>query len=111
MNTGNMRHTIKFYRVINTQNEVGEFIESKELFYSTKAEVQFDKVQDSGSKFDKAWANRLVIKTRYSKSLTPLIDSCSGYVVEFQSKTYKIISYESWNNLQKFITFYVQKDD
>ncbi|MGY3856853.1 phage head completion protein [Aeromonas veronii] len=110
MNTGNMRNSVKVYHLVQTQNEVGEFQNTKELFVEMKAEVQFEKVQDSGSKFDKAWANRLVIKTRYSKSLTPLIDSCSGFVMEFQNKTYKIVSYESWNMVQKFITFYVEKD-
>ena len=110
MNTGNMRNAITIYQSVQTRNEVGEIIQDKSLFMSVKAEVQFEKVQESGSKFDASWSNRLVVKTRYSKSLMPVITNRSSFSIEFQGNMYSIKNYESWNHVQKYITFYIEKN-
>ena len=54
MNTGNMETQSSFYRVIKTQMKwVSSLNQKRTVLSYKKAEVQFDKVQDSGSKFDK----------------------------------------------------------
>nr|WP_324002251.1 hypothetical protein [Aeromonas dhakensis] len=75
-----------------------------------KAEVQFEKVQESGSKFDTSWSNRLVVKSRYGNRMMGIINNRSGFEFEFQGNTYKLVNFEQWNQVQKFITFYIQKD-
>ncbi|MGY6036642.1 phage head completion protein [Aeromonas sp. AE23HZ002T15] len=104
-----MKNTVKIFKNISTKNEVGEIVNTQELFLSIKAEVQFERVQESGSKFDAGWSNKLIVRTRYSKSLMPLITSRDGFSMTFQGTEYKIMNYEMWNQTQKYITFYIQK--
>lgn len=110
MNTGNMRNTVKIYKRDLTINEVGERTYTTSLYMTIKAEMQFEKVQESGSKFDASWSNRLVVKSRYGNRMMGIINNRGGFEFEFQGNTYKLVNFEQWNQVQKFITFYIQKD-
>lgn len=111
LNTGNMKNSVIIYRNIETQNSVGEVELTRELFLNIKAEVQFDRTVDSESKFDSSWCNRLVIRTRFARSMMPVIDSRDGFAFEFQGKVYRLINYDMWNQVQRYITFYVEVDN
>jgi len=109
MNTGNMRNTVKIYKKDITINEVGESTYTLSLYMTFKAEVQFEKVQESGSKFDASWSNRLVVKSRYGNRMMDVINNRNGFEFEFQGNKYKLVNFEQWNQVQKYITFYIQK--
>lgn len=110
MRIGMMRHRVKILSKIITQNELGEQVSILDENMNLYASMEFSKVDDSDSKWSSAWANRLVMRTRYSQKLMNTLNNTNGFKVEFQGNLYSIISYESWNNLQKYITVYIEKD-
>lgn len=110
MRIGAMRHKLMMMHQTTQKNAIAERIEILEPMFSLRAAMTFDKVQDSDSKFSKAWANRLVMQTRYSKTLMDTLNNKTDFKIEFQGNYYSIVSYESWNNLQKYITIYLEKD-
>lgn len=110
VNTGSMRNKVIIYRNIQDTNGVGEIVNTKELFLALMAKVDFDKTVDSESKFDSSWSNRLLVQTRYSKSMMHIINNRDGFTFEYQGKVYRLINYDMWNQVQKFITFYIESD-
>ncbi len=110
MRIGAMRHKVMVMHQTMQKNAVGERVATLEPMYGLRAAMNFEQVQDSDSKFSDAWANRLVMQTRYSRSLMDTLNNKTDFKIEFQGNYYSIISYESWNNLQKYITLYLVKD-
>ncbi len=93
-----------------TQNSLGEQENTLEAMYGLRTIMEFDKVQESDSKFSGVWANRLVMKTRYSLPLMDTLNNKNSFKIRWQDNLYSIKGYESWNNLQKYITIYLEKD-
>lgn len=93
-----------------TQNAVGEQESILEDMYGLRASMDFLKTEDSDSKFSDLWANRLVMKTRYSLPLMDTLNNKNSFKIRWQDNLYSIKGYESWNNLQKYITIYLEKD-
>lgn len=110
MRIGMMRHRVKIMSKNITQNEVGEQVVTLEENLAVYASMEFSKVDDSDSKWSSAWANRLVMRTRYASKLMETLNNTNDFKVSFQGNMYSIISYETWNNLQKYITIYLEKD-
>lgn len=110
VNTGSMRNKVIIYKNVRELNGVGEIENSKELFLTLMAEVKFYKTVDSESKFDSSWSNRLLVQTRYAKSMMHIINNRDGFTFEYQGKVYRLINYDMWNQVQKFITFYIESD-
>ncbi|WP_420921054.1 phage head completion protein [Aeromonas rivipollensis] len=110
MRIGTMRHKVMVMHQTMQKNAVAERIEILEPMYGLRAAMNFENVQGSDSKFSKAWANRLVMQTRYSRTLMDTLNNKTDFKIEFQGNYYSIISYESWNHMQKYITLYLEKD-
>ncbi|MFQ2569782.1 hypothetical protein ACK3Z8_00790 [Aeromonas caviae] len=110
MRIGMMRHKVKIMSKNITQNAVGEQVSTLEENQNLYASMEFSKVDDSDSKWSDAWANKLVMRTRYASKLMETLNNKNNFKVLFQGNLYSIMSYESWNNLQKYITIYLEKD-
>ncbi|WP_330544494.1 hypothetical protein V0242_11775 [Aeromonas hydrophila] len=93
-----------------TQNAVGEQESVLEDMYGLRASMDFQKTEDSDSKFSDVWANRLVMKTRYSLPLMDTLNNKNSFKIRWQDNLYSIKGYESFNLLQKYITIYLEKD-
>lgn len=110
MRTGAMRHRVMVVHKTISQNSIGEQESALEDMYGLRATMEFDKVQDSDSKFSDVWANRLVMKTRYSLPLMDTLTNKNSFKIRWQDNLYSIKGYESYNHLQKYITIYLEKD-
>ncbi|MFQ2201034.1 hypothetical protein ACK325_02570 [Aeromonas hydrophila] len=107
---GAMRHKVMVMHKTITQNAVGEQESVLEDMYGLRVTMDFLKTEDSDSKFSDAWSNRLVMKTRYSLPLMDTLTNKNSFKIRWQDNLYSIKGYESWNNLQKYITVYLEKD-
>lgn len=110
MQIGEMKNPVQIYKMIKTRDEVGEAIETPELYLNIKCKVTFEKVQESGSKWDTHWNNRLILETRYSQNFFDVITNRVGFKFKYQGEMYSLKNYEQYNNNYRFIKFYVEKD-
>ncbi|WP_420314001.1 head-tail adaptor protein [Aeromonas salmonicida] len=110
MRIGAMRHKVMVMHKTITQNAVGEQESVLEDMFGLRCTMDFLKTEDSDSKFSALWANRLVMKTRYSLPLMDSLNNKNSFKIRWQDNLYKIHGFESWNNLQKYITVYLEKD-
>lgn len=67
-----------------TQNAVGEQESVLEDMYGLRASMDFLKTEDSDSKFSDVWANRLVMKTRYSLPLMDTLNNKNSFKIRWQ---------------------------
>lgn len=110
MRIGAMRHKVMVMHKTITQNAVGEQEAVLQDMYGLRCTIDFISTEYSDSKFSDAWANRLVMKTRYSLPLMDTLTNKNSFKIRWQDNLYKIHGFESWNNLQKYITVYLEKD-
>lgn len=110
MRIGAMRHKVMVVHKTISQNAVGEQESALENMYGLRCTMDFQKTEDSDSKFSDVWANRLVLKTRYSSLLMDTLNNKNSFKIRWQDNLYSLKGFENWNNLQKYITIYLEKD-
>ncbi|MGY3913614.1 phage head completion protein [Aeromonas piscicola] len=110
MRIGSMRHSVDILHREMTQDDYGSPKYQDKVFIKLKAQMTYDNQVDSDSKYDSKWAFRVVLKTRYISKIMDVMNSRDSYRVAWQGKFYKIITMDNWNNLNKYITLYLEQD-